>query len=339
MRLKREKKIKILITGASGFVGSAIFTELCKENFELYTLNKSKINVNSNKSKAQEEYFVDLTSKESLIKTIVCRKFDVIIHAAGLAHQFSNITDRDFEKTNVLGTKNILDIAKLKYVKHFVLISSVSVYGKNSKNKNYSQPIDETSPCNPINSYSKSKYKAEWISREFCLQNEINLTIIRPSTVVGENDKGNFLRLIKSIDKRHFIWIGKGTNKKSIVYRGDLAKACQKIVLNENTKPFQLYNISAPAVNVSEIVKVISQVLERKVLKFSIPPKIILQILKKLLQVSKAERISDHIETIEKWLSDDIISAEKFSNDFDFDDWVSPSEAIEREVLWYKKNT
>lgn len=338
MRLKKKKKIRVLITGASGFVGSAIVTEFCEDKFELYTLNKRKKNINLNKSNIQEEYIVDLTSKESLNKTIVCQKFDAIIHAAGLAHQFSKITDRDFEKTNVLGTKNILDIARLKYVKHFVLISSVSVYGKNSKNQNNSQPIDETTPCKPTNPYSKSKLKAEKISREFCLQNEINLTILRPSTVVGENDKGNFLRLIKSIDKRHFIWIGKGANKKSIVYKGDLAKASQKIVLNKKTKPFQLYNISAPAVKVSEIVKVISQVLEKKVLKFSIPPKFILQTLNKLLEVFKSKKISDHIETIEKWLSDDVFSAEKFSNDFDFDDWVSFSEAIEREVTWYKKN-
>jgi len=333
--------MKILVTGASGLVGGSIIEELLKNGFEVCALGG--INSQTDKFKGVEIFLkTDITEYQTLAGAAKLEDVDVIIHAAGLAHQFGNREEKDFLKVNVLGTENVGRLAVELKVKHFILLSSVAVYGVNSVNveSNRSETrqvgITEDAACQPQGFYAQSKLESEKAAQNVCADNKIALTILRLATVIGEEDRGNVARLIRALDKRRFFWIGTGENSKSLVYKGDVAKACLKI-LGKNGGA-EIFNVTAQPSTMKEIVSEIENGLGLKASKFSIP----LEILRKFfllntrfLRLKKLNRVE---ETLNKWLSDDIFSGEKFKNVYGFQTETSVGEAIRRQVGRYKRN-
>jgi nucleoside-diphosphate-sugar epimerase len=166
------------------------------------------------------------------------------------------------------------------------------------------------------------------------------LTILRLATVIGEEDKGNFLHLIRSIDRGFFIWIGKGENRKSLVHREDAARACGKILAVEKVENngTEIFNLSANFLTMRRIVEIVGEKLEKKIPDIFIPAaffKPFFQLNAVLFNVEKIKRAE---RTIAKWLADDVYSAEKLKRVYGFETRVSAEKAIEREVEWYIAN-
>ncbi len=118
--------MKILVTGANGLVGGSIVEELLRNNFEVYALGgaNSKIDKFGNESNF---FKADITEYKNLAHLAKLKQVDVLIHSAGLAHQFENRKEQEFWKVNVLGTENVARLAANLRIKHFILISSVAV--------------------------------------------------------------------------------------------------------------------------------------------------------------------------------------------------------------------
>jgi nucleoside-diphosphate-sugar epimerase len=315
--------MKILVTGATGFLGETIVREFSRCGADVYATGKSPASDLPNYISA--DVCGDLKSLNSLANV------ETIVHAAGLAHQFRGASREDFRRVNVGGTKNIAKAARRLNVKNFILISSVAVYGRASfENCRF----EEEAGCQPVGVYAESKFESERAAREN-LGGGINLTILRPSTIVGEDDRGNVARLIKTIERGRFFWLGAGKNLKSLVYKNDVARACAA-VLDDGRSGERIFNVTAPAVEMREIVGAIEKSLGKSVPAFSIPPKPF-QIGLKLgakIGVKKIEKIS---ETVEKWLSDDVFSGEKIAAELNFEIETGALEGVRREVLHHKK--
>jgi nucleoside-diphosphate-sugar epimerase len=330
--------MKILVTGATGFVGNAIVTELLEKNLDVYCLGSLK---SENKAALPNFYQADIRKYESLSYLEKLEKIDVIIHTAGLAHQFGKTTERDFWEINVEGTKNTALLAIKLNVKHFILISSVSVYGKKIfQKKKSANPeelyfIDENHLCEPNSGYAQSKLEGEAVARKICEKQKIPLTILRLATVIGEGDEGNVARLIKAVDKNQFIWIGAGENYKSLIYKADVARACL-IVLNKKRAETEIFNLSAEPLRMNEIVGQIALRLNKRIPQFSIPA----ALLKKIFRINaiffRFKKIEKLSETAKKWLSEEVFSGEKIKKEYGFYTETSAVEAIGREAEFYK---
>ena len=126
----------------------------------------------------------------------VFRGVTQVMHVAGLAHVFEK-TEADispFKAINEQGTANVAHAAAEAGVQHFILISSVSVYGA------FTQGVyDESAPCCPEGPYAESKYQAEQRAIEIAQQSSMALTILRLATLYGEGDPGNVARLMRAI--------------------------------------------------------------------------------------------------------------------------------------------
>lgn len=342
MSLKKVKSacMKVLITGGTGFVGEAIIEKLVENNFEICALinQKSAFKKDSIAEKHCRILRADIRDSVSLNKISIKDNFDAFIHSAGLAHQFGEINEQDFWDVNVQGTKNIAALAAKNSVKQFVLISSVAVYGNSSaiEREVQNKVLTEAKECRPEEIYAVTKFESEKTAQEICKNNQINLTVLRLATVIGENDRGNVVRLIKAIDQGRFFWIGKGSNLKSLIYKGDVASACLEVL----NRPDQTgtYNLTADALTMKEIVGEIHWQLKRKNPRISIPAFFLqpaFQINRKTLNVKRVEKIS---ETIRKWLADDVFSGEKFRKEYNFHTETSIREAIKREVESYLRS-
>lgn len=331
--------MKILVTGANGFVGRAIIKELLKSNYEIFgTGNKINSDFESEWSKKQYKIFkVDITDAgETIALGEKLKEIKAIVHCAGLAHQFGEVSKEAFCKVNVTGTKNVLQLAEKIKAEHFILISSVAVYGRNNNFDRKNAKWAEESFCRPNGFYAESKLEAERFAVGFCQAKNIRLTILRLSTVIGEEDRGNFRRLIAAIDQRKFIWIGRGENSKSLVYHEDVARACTAVIEGKKIASHEIYNVSAAPLKMKEIVAAIEAGLKKKAPPVHISPRLIRFLSELNARTLRLKKVSKIEETTEKWLADDVYPAEKFEKEYNFKFLFSGREAIAREVEWYK---
>lgn len=197
--------MKILLTGSNGFLGKILKENLSEK--ELYTLGRFNTT-----------YVFNLAKQIPILD----QDFELVIHAAGLAHIYPKTSDQiqEFYDVNVTGTENLLAaLHTSKTLKYFVFISTVAVYGQSS-----GELISEDSPLLAKDPYGKSKIDAENLIKTWCFSNGVKCTVLRLPLVAGPNPPGNLGFMIKGLKKGFFFNIGTGEAKKSIVLGEDIAK-------------------------------------------------------------------------------------------------------------------
>jgi len=241
--------MKIAITGGSGFIGTRLITLLQEQGHDCIVIDKAH---------STPTNVLDLDGL-----TTACSGCEAIIHLAA-AHR-DDIFPRDIYYTeNVGGAENIVKAAKANNIKHIVFTSTVAVYALNSGTP------DEDSPVDPFNDYGQSKLQAEEKFRAWEAQAPDHIaTIVRPVVVFGENNRGNVYNLMKQIAGGKFLMIGKGGNKKSMAYVGNVA-AFLAHCLKE--KESNLYNYAdKPDLKTKDLVATIYQTLGKKQPAFVLP--------------------------------------------------------------------
>ena len=183
--------MKVLITGASGFIGSFIVEESLRRGMETW----AAIRPNSSKEFLSDERIrfieLDLSNEETLKKQLANNTFDYVIHAAGAT---KCINKDDFFKVNTEGTKNLVNalIALKMPLKRFIFISSLSVYGPVHEQQPYKE-ICETDVPVPNTAYAESKLAAEEYINS--IGNNFPYIILRPTGVYGPREKDYLLRV------------------------------------------------------------------------------------------------------------------------------------------------
>lgn len=189
-----NKKKTLMITGASGFIGTN-FIERYKEKYNIVPVDLLKI-------KPEEIEF---------------KNVDTVLHLAALVHQMNGAPREKYFEINTELTRKIAEVAKKNKVKHFVFYSTVKVYGYDGDLYNHNFVLNEYSKCNPINDpYGESKWEAEKILGEIESDNFI-VSVIRPPMVYGKGVKGNMETLIKLIKKLPILPFDYTKNRRSFV--------------------------------------------------------------------------------------------------------------------------
>lgn len=245
-----------IIIGGSGFVGSFLIKELN---------DSSTINLDKNPSPFYNKNTVIGDIREISQINLPKGTDTVVLLAAEHRDDISPVSL--YYDVNVQGTKNVLQAMDNTGVKKLIFTSSVAIYGLDKSNP------DETHPEDPFNHYGKSKWQAEKVIEEWYNNNSEgkSVTIIRPTVIFGERNRGNVYSLLKQISSRKFIMIGKGQNKKSMAYVGNIV-ALIKDRLDKSELGFQVFNYSdKPDFSMTELVKVIESKMNISVPKSKIP--------------------------------------------------------------------
>lgn len=333
--------MKILVTGATGFLGRCVIAELVRrKGFEIVTTGARVSSENLPNYLA-----ADITNRESVAKLERFEPLEVVIHAAGLAHQFGETGREKFWAVNVEGTRNIAELSVRLQASRFILISSVAVYG--AQDADFDEPDkihggkyqEDISICRPRGFYAESKLAAERAAAEICGKNGIELIIARPATIVGEGDAGNVGRLIGAIDRGRFIWVGTGKNRKSLIYKTDAARACAALAEHKFTARHpseRIYNVTAEPKTMREIVGDIEKNLGRAAPRYSIPETPLLKILSFLGGARGSSEIKKRAETVEKWLSEDVYSGAKIAAEIGFRPETDIFEALRKQTEAYR---
>jgi len=211
--------MKILITGASGFIGSFIVEEALRQGFETWAV----VRKSSSRSFLQDEriHFIELnlSSEEQLKEQLKEHQFDYVVHAAGVT---KCLHKEDFFRINTEGTKNLVRalIALQMPLKRFVYISSLSIMGAIREEQPY-QKIRESDKAQPNTAYGKSKIEAEeWLDTVKGLP----YVILRPTGVYGPRERDYFM-MAKSIQAHTDFAVGFKQQDITFVYVTDVVQA------------------------------------------------------------------------------------------------------------------
>jgi len=202
--------MKILLTGASGFLGKTLIRSFRK--YDVTALGRTSSDIIHNLTSG----IPDLPSCE------------IVLHAAGKAHSFAKTKAEklDFFNVNFKGTANLLKGIERSPVlpKSFVFVSSVSVYGLD-----HGILIGETFPLNAKDPYGLSKIQAEQIIQDWCAKNSVICSILRLPLIAGPTPPGNLRSMVRGIKRGYYFNIAGGKAKKSIVLAEDIAKIIPKV--------------------------------------------------------------------------------------------------------------
>lgn len=212
--------MKILITGASGFIGSFIVEEALKQGFETW----AAVRKSSSKEYLQDEriHFIELnlSSKAQLIEQLRPHQFDYVVHAAGVT---KCLNKADFRHINTEGTKNLVDaLLDLQIpLKRFVFLSSLSVFGAIKEQLPYDEIREDDTP-KPNTEYGRSKLEAEKYIDS--IGSRLPFIILRPTGVYGPREKDYFM-MAKSIKQHIDFAVGYQRQDITFVYVTDVVQA------------------------------------------------------------------------------------------------------------------
>lgn len=204
-----------LVSGATGFLGARVVSELGRRGVHVRTLSRRRA------PGVRDARVGDITNPSSL--SGVCDGIDTIVHCAGFAHAQDD-GNPDFEarhfSVNYEGTRALLDVASGAGVKRFVFLSSVKAI-RNS----FERQADEDFPGEPDSAYGRAKRAAEEAVLTATDKQGMEAVILRPAMVYGAGDRGNLARMVRGIRSGWFPALPETGNRRSLVHVDDLIEA------------------------------------------------------------------------------------------------------------------
>jgi len=286
-----NSKINVLITGSTGFIGS-------------YFINQysSQLIINT------------FSFLRDNLETLNLDGIDCVVHCGALVHQMNVEPNYEqFFDSNVNHTLQMAIKAKENNVKQFIFISTVKVFGEQSK-----EIFNENSPTNPKDNYGLTKKIAEQKLLELEDKN-FKIAILRLPLVFGPGVKANFGSLINIVNTFKILPLGSINNKRSIVFVGNV---CQYIFQIMQLKERGIFIANEDeSFSTSELINQISKALGKNIILFSIP---LFNQLLKILKPNYYQRLFENLE-VDNSLTRKILKIEqnKFSCNQSFKQTIS----------------
>ncbi|MCC7382081.1 MAG: NAD(P)-dependent oxidoreductase [Deltaproteobacteria bacterium] len=222
--LGKKVDAKILITGASGFIGRRLRDALLDAGADVVSIRRA----GSPESKRGRSAVADYADLDGLRRLIAAEKPDLVFHVAGAT---KGVTYADFHRANVMPTKNLLEALSREHdrLARFVHVSSLTSYGPSTPER----PHVESDPREPIEFYGQSKLEAEVVVESY--GDRLPWTIVRPGGVYGPGDV-DYFNLFKLVSQGFNFYFGNRQRWFSAIYVDDCVRATVDAALSPATK-------------------------------------------------------------------------------------------------------
>ena len=211
--------MKALVTGASGFIGSALAERLIAAGIEVRGTYRTA--PPPALTGVEWLHVQDIGAPD--IHAAAVAGCDTVVHLAALAHQHgqAGIGRRDeFHRTNVVATDNLAAACRRSGIRRMIFVSSVAAVCSQSNTW-----VDETTPCAPDSDYGRSKLEAELALRAQLDAAQTDWCILRPPLAYGPGNPGNMARLMDLIDKGLPLPFAAIDNRRSFIFIDNLVDA------------------------------------------------------------------------------------------------------------------
>lgn len=319
---------KVLLTGASGFIGSRLRDRLLADGADVVAIRRAA----SPAPKRGRSVAVEYDDVDGLARVMADEKPDYVLHVAGVT---KGVNYADFRGGNVMPTENLVRAARTSHpgLRRFVLVSSLAAYGPSSP----TQPVAETDPKRPVEFYGRSKMEAESVLE---VDRTLPWTIIRPSGVYGPGDV-DFFELYKSASRGVNAYFGNRDRPMSIVYVDDCIDAILAAAKSENTVHKGYFLTDGNVLTWGDYQNEVVRHAGRRVLNLHLPEFIV----KVAAHAGEAATKVDGKPRLFNLQKATMSAQEAWTchghaakSDFGFHGRVSMSEGVKRTFAWYRDN-
>lgn len=321
---------RVLITGASGFLGFHILEAAIAQNLDVFAAVRRGSKVEHFSHLPVKLIYLDYSNMANLKNEMTTLQFDYIIHAAGLTKARN---EAEYHLVNTEYAHNLGLAAKAGHpkLKKFVLISSLAAIGPL---RDSSVLIDENTLPNPVTWYGKSKMSAE----KKLLELGLPLVILRPTAIYGPRDKDIFI-LFKTINKGLEIYLGKQPQLLSFIHAKDVA---QVSIASLFTKNEGCYNLSdGCSYSRYDFASILKKYMRRKTLKIYLARNMVKTIafISEHFQGMLSRASVLNREKLNELLAPNwCCKIEKAKKDLGFMPRYNLEKGIEESLAWYKEN-
>jgi nucleoside-diphosphate-sugar epimerase len=325
--------VKVLVTGATGFIGSHVADKLLAKGYDVRCIARKTSNLRWLDGKNFEIVEASLDNPESLIKAV--EGVDYVYHVAGLTFARNY---EEFLKGNRDATANLISVVEkhAPNIKRFLFVSSQTVAGPA---KSLYEPVDETTPRNPITSYGRSKKEAEDVVLSY--KDKIPFTIVRAPAVYGPRDTAIY-DIFRTVKMGLGTMVGFRDKYISLIHSEDLSRGIIEAAESEKTKD-EIYFVSSEEFYTwKQLINIIAEKMNKKfVLKIRLPHFIVLTVaaisefLGKFSDKPPVFNYEKGIDFIQDYW---ICSTEKAKRDFGYRQMMSIEDGMQNTIEWYKQN-
>lgn len=241
---------RILITGATGFIGGHVATEVARRGHHVTIVHRGNTPLPAGNGATLEE--LEATP----------RPFDAIIHAAAIRHRHG-IAAEDYLTQNTALTSRLLEVAKKSGSGRFVLVSSIGVFGWPKQ-----LPISDDNPYAPVGPYGASKVQCEEKTR----RSGLPYAIVRPSITYGPGDTNGMIdKLFRLVAAGKYRVIGQGETRCQLVFAPDLAYGIAEAALREGLDGAEYTCTYKDPISMQRLAEIAHDVVGRKLPRPNVP--------------------------------------------------------------------
>ena len=209
--------MKVLVTGATGFLGSHVVELAIERGYAVRILARPGEDTTRLVKAGVEVCQGDLTDRTALEAAV--NGVERVLHCAARTGPWGPISE--YEKVNIFGVKLLVEAAMAAGVQRIVHVSSITVHGLTTPHGT----IDEAAPLiGGYDPYSKTKAAGERLLRQMIVNQDAPVTIVRPGLIYGPRDANSFGRFAGMIEQGKMILIGSGANTMPLIYVRDVAQ-------------------------------------------------------------------------------------------------------------------
>jgi nucleoside-diphosphate-sugar epimerase len=250
--------VKVLVTGALGFVGSALCNHLVSRDFDVVATVRNL----SDASVPSVEYRIVTEMSSTTGWSDALAGVQTVIHCAARVHVMRDHAQdplTEFRRVNTLGPEILARAAAHCGVKRLVFLSSIKVNGESAPPD---APFDQTSPTKPQDPYAISKWEAEQALTRVAAETGLEVVVLRCPLVYGPGVKGNFLRLLQVVDRGIPLPFALAKNRRSLIYLDNLTSAIATCLTHPAAAAGKTYLVSdGEDVSTAELIACIAQAL------------------------------------------------------------------------------
>ncbi len=334
---------KVLVTGASGFIGSHLVDALRAEDIPVRALVRREDDLSFLRGSDAELAFGDLKDPASLQAAVA--DVDLVYHLAAISRHDANVPDAEYRAVNVEGTRSLLDAAHAAGARRVVFTGTIEAVGTSRDGK----PLTEETPQRPRNIYGVSKLEAENIVRAYGREHSMATVVVRPPMIYGGRELILFQRLFRVIGKGVYPLIGTETVLTEFCYVKNQVQGIR--LAAERGQTGEVYFISDDrSYSIEEIIRTIADVMDTKVWTPHIPVPMAMAIglvfegLSKFLRfypflIQQTGRPPFSRKTVE-WVSESrlYVDISKVRRELGYRPHYSLEEGLQETVSWYREH-
>lgn len=267
--------MNVLVTGANGFVGTALCKKLISNGATVFGTVRS---MSKASELADEVRPVPLDLDDVSTLNSFAGRFDKVVHLAARVHQMKETAADPLEAFRAANTRATANLARWSVshgVRRFIFVSSIKVNGEGQDSSTAAHAYTEQDAAAPQDSYGVSKWEAELVLQQISKETGLESVILRPTLIYGPNVKANFLRLIHLVKMGLPLPLGGVQNARSLVFLGNLVDAIC-ISLTHKRAAGQTFLVSDGVdLSTPELIRGLSQAMARPALLFPFPPRLL----------------------------------------------------------------